>query len=1051
MTLKDIKRDSKKAEKKDATAHATTEKKRITRSGRHDGGDHDDMEEDDEEEDEEDDEDYEDEDYEEEEDEDEDDDEDYESYDEDEEFEEDDEEEDEDPGRSSRASHKLITKKVTSTKKPKKPTVAIPKKSSKASGKRGTSDKSKTITTRSSKRNTKMAAEEKPVKAKKGSSRPKTPKRSNRYEDEVQDDEESDYYEEGDEEEYDEEDEEEYEDEDYHDNAHKKGIVIMLGGGGEDDGFYDSLENAENAEIEQALDFDNDECGSEDEKTFMKETYESFEYPKDNLQDLVSSQHKKKKGTKKSLASVTVDDMPKPTVEEEYKDLLELKRHLSERLKKNPHSKILMNTMKECCDSISKLVKKTRTKNAKDYFTLIKTKAKNALTEIDYFKKKLSHKEQNDIMTELKVINEHINIDKPYRLTLLQTKLPAKHKATVMQKLNMLRTMEPGETEYYKMKTWVETFMRIPFNMYKNLSVNISDGMDVCDQFMKNAKAKLDDCVYGLDDAKLQILQMVGQWITNPDAMGCAIAIHGPPGTGKCFALNTPILMYNGSIKMVQDVVEGDVLMGDDSTPRNVLGLGRGEDAMYEISNPYGESYTVNSEHILSLKTPDGNVVDITVLDYLKLSPEDQARLRGYKRGVDFTNVDPTYDIEAQNDLWQGYEVGISCAKDGARIPREYLTNRYNVRKLVLHGLLDTSGAYFHEPTDSYHMVLPNPEVLQDAMYLIRSMGIHVEKTEATSLTITGASAIARSKMDTTNDSASSATNSFMCCPITVRAVGRDQYYGFEIDGNKRFLLGDFTVTHNTSLAKEGISQILGREFAFMALGGAGDSSVLEGHSYTYEGSTWGRIVQILIDSKCMNPVIYFDELDKLSDSARGQEIAGILTHLTDKSQNSQFHDKYFSEVDFDLSKCLFIFSYNDENAVNPILRDRMYRIKTRGYDTKEKLTIAKKYMLPKIREQINFKEGDIIIPDDVLQYIITNAKFTQNEQGVRNLSRCLEIIHTKLNLFRLMHVQDGDVNILGKNVDMKVTFPYTVTVKDVDVLVRQDENQNQSLCMMYV
>jgi ATP-dependent Lon protease len=263
--------------------------------------------------------------------------------------------------------------------------------------------------------------------------------------------------------------------------------------------------------------------------------------------------------------------------------------------------------------------------------------------------------------------------------------------------------------------------------------------------------------------------------------------------------------------------------------------------------------------------------------------------------------------------------------------------------------------------------------------------------------------------------------------------------------------LGNFTVTHNTSLAKEGISKILGREFAFMALGGAGDSSVLEGHSYTYEGSTWGRIVQILIDSKCMNPVIYFDELDKISDSARGQEITGILTHLTDKSQNSQFHDKYFSEVDFDLSKCLFIFSYNDENLVNPILRDRMYRIKTKGYDQAEKVIIAKKYMLPKIREQVNFQEGDIIIPDEVIQYIISSAKFTQNEQGVRNLNRCLEIIHTKLNLFRLMRVEDGAKSILGKDVELRVTFPYTVTKKDVDILIRQDENQNQSLLSMYV
>jgi ATP-dependent Lon protease len=283
---------------------------------------------------------------------------------------------------------------------------------------------------------------------------------------------------------------------------------------------------------------------------------------------------------------------------------------------------------------------------------------------------------------------------------------------------------------------------------------------------------------------------------------------------------------------------------------------------------------------------------------------------------------------------------------------------------------------------------------------------------------------------------------------ITVVPKGRGDYYGFEINDNKRFVLGNFTVTHNTSIVKDGISKILGREFAFIALGGASDSSFLEGHSYTYEGSSWGKILQILIDSKCMNPVIYFDELDKISDTPRGEEIANILTHLTDTTQNNQFHDKYFSEVDFDLSRCLFIFSYNDESKVNPILKDRMYRIQTKGYETKEKVIIARKYLLPKIREQVNFQENEVFIPDEVLQYIITNKNFTQNEAGVRNLKRCLEIIHTKLNLFRLIHPEK---NILGKENTLKVSFPHTVSKEDVDVLIKHDDKQNQSLLSMYV
>jgi ATP-dependent Lon protease len=252
--------------------------------------------------------------------------------------------------------------------------------------------------------------------------------------------------------------------------------------------------------------------------------------------------------------------------------------------------------------------------------------------------------------------------------------------------------------------------------------------------------------------------------------------------------------------------------------------------------------------------------------------------------------------------------------------------------------------------------------------------------------------------------------------------------------------------TGKTTLVKEGISKILNRPFAFIALGGATDSSFLEGHGYTYEGSTWGKIVQILIDSKCMNPVIYFDELDKISDTPKGEEIAGILTHLTDTSQNSQFHDKYFSEIDFDLSKCLFIFSYNDESKVNSILKDRMYRIQTKGYNQKQKTVIADKHLLPKIREQVKFTYEDIIIPNETLHYIIEHI--CNKEDGVRNLKRCLEIIYTKLNLYRLMK---PETNLFEEDMSLKVQFPFTVTKNMVDKLIKKSENSlSSSLYMLY-
>ena len=242
--------------------------------------------------------------------------------------------------------------------------------------------------------------------------------------------------------------------------------------------------------------------------------------------------------------------------------------------------------------------------------------------------------------------------------------------------------------------------------------------------------------------------------------------------------------------------------------------------------------------------------------------------------------------------------------------------------------------------------------------------------------------------------------------------------------------------TGKTTLVKEGISKILGREFAFIALGGATDSSFLEGHSYTYEGSSWGKIVDILIQSKCMNPVIYFDELDKVSDTPKGEEIIGILTHLTDTTQNSKFHDKYFAELDFDLSRCLFIFSYNDESKISPILRDRMYRIQTKGYDQPQKITIATDYLLPKIRDQVCFQPDEICIPVETLQHIISNH--TEKEDGVRNLKRCLEIVHTKLNLYRLMN---PGTNLFESDMALKVEFPFQVTPEIVDKLIKKNND----------
>ena len=211
-----------------------------------------------------------------------------------------------------------------------------------------------------------------------------------------------------------------------------------------------------------------------------------------------------------------------------------------------------------------------------------------------------------------------------------------------------------------------------------------------------------------------------------------------------------------------------------------------------------------------------------------------------------------------------------------------------------------------------------------------------------------------------------------------------------------------------TTLVKEGICKALGRPFAFIALGGMQDSSYMMGHDYTYEGAKPGRIIEILSETGCMNPVIYFDELDKISQSPKGDEIANLLCHLTDTSQNSEFHDKYMSGIDFDLSKAIFIFSYNHEENVNPILLDRLFRIKTDGFDSKSKLTIAKDYLVPRLLKDYNINKEYVSFSDDAINNLINH--YTNKEKGVRNLKRCLETIISKINVLQYLIAAENKV-----------------------------------------
>ena len=236
-----------------------------------------------------------------------------------------------------------------------------------------------------------------------------------------------------------------------------------------------------------------------------------------------------------------------------------------------------------------------------------------------------------------------------------------------------------------------------------------------------------------------------------------------------------------------------------------------------------------------------------------------------------------------------------------------------------------------------------------------------------------------------------------------------------------------------TSLAKRGISDCLkdkegiSRPFAMIQMGGDSNGSTLHGHNYTYVGSTWGGIVQILMDKKCMNPIIFIDELDKISKTEHGKEIVGILTHLLDTTQNDCFQDKYFSGIDLDLSKALFVLSYNDVDQIDRILLDRIHRIRFSHLSLKDKLVICNKHVLTEVYKKMGL-EGMIHFEQDVLKFII--EEYTC-EAGVRKLKEVLFEIVGEINLDLL---KTNSIN----------HFPINITIEDIKTKYFKDKHEVQ-------
>lgn len=311
------------------------------------------------------------------------------------------------------------------------------------------------------------------------------------------------------------------------------------------------------------------------------------------------------------------------------------------------------------------------------------------------------------------------------------------------------------------------------------------------------------DSMIGMDTFKEQLINQIlffVQDLQDPNTFLHTV-ITGPPGTGKCLGYGTKVIMYSGKIKEVQEIQVGDLLMGDDSKPRTVKSICKGTEPMYIVKQLIGDNYIVNKSHILSLVVSDsfklkekvyhsGDIIDISVKEYLELSEFIKYRLKGYKASIQFEEKEISTDPYSYGKNIQG------CFS----IPDNYKYNTRSVHLQLLAGIIDTYGYYDYKK--GCFKVPLQKELVPDIVFIIRCLGM-IPIASAKYLYIYGneiASIPTRVRITIPSNMNTHTDITVLPVPLGYYDQGPEYnyYYGFEIDGNHRFLLGDHTVTHNT-------------------------------------------------------------------------------------------------------------------------------------------------------------------------------------------------------------------------------------------------------------
>lgn len=782
---------------------------------------------------------------------------------------------------------------------------------------------------------------------------------------------------------------------------------------------------------------------------------------------------------------------------------------------------------------------------------------------------KKEYKHNAKFRVQLKDMEKRINILSDMSLwpsKIINLPTSEANKEAIFKKYHELKTIERDDEEYGKLERWMKVALALPFNNVVDRAVptNRADFT----QYLCNVKKKLDERLYGMTDVKEQIMLFLHIKLQNPTLQGCCLGLIGSVGTGKCFQKDTPILMYDGTQKMVQDVCIGDKLMGDDSRPRNVLDLGKGIDKMYKITNTKGLSYVVNSEHILCLKyssekfictdsvrerfgvcwfnnkmikknikyfnwknknkdevkleavkfletiedTEEDRICEISVKKYLQLPKHLQLDLKGYSTSIDFeerllefdpyimglwlgdgdstmsriTNQDssilhylsetlPTYNCYLRYSNKYSYRINgdgkVNPMMDVLRkydlinnkhIPLIYKCNSRENRLKLLAGIIDSDG---HYNSNGYEITqcVKHERLFDDIIYLCRSLGfscykkvkssswthkdvkytkdcfrihIHGDGLEQIPVLCPRKKALPRQQI-----------KDVLVSGIKVEEVGVDNYYGFMIDGNERFVLGNFIVTHNTSIAKC-LSEIMEFPFQQISFGGINNSEYLKGFNYTYVGSRPGEVVNCLLRMKYSNGILFLDEYEKVSQNP---DIISTLLHITDFSQNSTFRDNYLCDLEIDLSRLWFIYSMN-EMPEDSALRDRIFPIYIKGYNHTDKVRIIVDYLFPKHLKNLSIKNEDVIISDSVASHIIQLSQLCSNEKGIRTIEKAVKDIVHKISFLKTHDSTDfNHFSFVGKKSSIDLPFHLTNEYVDRFLVNFKSHLKNNYSANMYI